>query len=78
MFGKEGPNPNAGKLLLGFLISKEGQEMIRGFNHIPVRKDVDPGSARLSRGFKRFVLQPEQYDDYEEIVKLYRKTFKIN
>ncbi len=78
MFAKGGPNPNAGKLLLGFLISKEGQEMIRGFNRIPVRKDVDPDPARLSRGFKRFVLQPEQVDDYEEIVKLHRKTFKVN
>ncbi len=78
MFAKGGRNPNAGKLLLDFLISKEGQEMIRGFNRLPVRKDVDLDPARLSRGFKRFVLQPEQYDDYEEIVKLYRKTFKIN
>jgi ABC-type Fe3+ transport system substrate-binding protein len=56
MFAKGGRNPNAGKLLLDFLISKEGQEMIRGFNRLPVRKDVDLDPARLSRGFKRFVL----------------------
>ncbi len=78
MFAKGGPNPNAGKLLLDFLISKEGLEMIRGFNRLPVRNDVDLDPARLSRGFRRFVLQPEQVDDYEEIVKLDRKTFKVN
>ena len=78
MYANGGPNPNAGKLLIDFLLSKEGQTMIRGFHRITVRKDVDPDPPRLSRGFKRFVLQPEQYDDYEEIVKLYRKTFKIN
>jgi len=78
VFAKGGPNPNAGKLLLDLLISKEGWEIIRGFNRISVRKDVDPDPARLSRGFKRFVLQPEQVDDYEEIVKLHRKTFKVN
>ena len=56
MFAKGGPNPNTGKPLLDFLISKEGQEIIRGFNRIPVRKVVDPDPAGLSRGFKRFVL----------------------
>ncbi len=56
MFAKGGRNPNAGKFLLDFLISKEGLEIIRGFNRIPVRKDVDLDPARLSRGFKRFAL----------------------
>ena len=56
MFAKGGPNPNAGNLLLDFLIPKEGQEMIRGFNGIPVRKVVDPDPAGLPRGFKQFVL----------------------
>ncbi|MFQ5849375.1 MAG: ABC transporter substrate-binding protein [Candidatus Binatia bacterium] len=78
MYARGGPNPNAGKLLIDFLLSKEGQEMIRGFNRITVRKDLDPNPPRLSRGFKRFVLTPEQYDDYNEIVKLYRKVFKID
>ncbi|MEE9185777.1 MAG: extracellular solute-binding protein [Candidatus Binatia bacterium] len=78
MYPKGGPNPNAGKLLMEFIISKEGQEMIRGFNRITVRKDVSPDPPRLSRGYKRFVLKPEQYNDYNEMVKLYRKVFKIN
>lgn len=78
MYANEGPNPNAGKLLVDFLLSKEGQEMLRGFNRITVRKDVDPDPPRLLRGFKRYVLPPEQYDDYGEIAKLYREVFGIN
>ncbi len=78
MYANGGPHPNAGKLLLDFFISKQGQQMIRGFNRIPVHKDVDPDPPRLLRGYQRFVLTPEQYDDYEEIVKLYRKVFKLD
>ncbi len=78
LYANGGSNPNAGKLLMDFLLSKEGQTMIRGFNRITVRKDVDPDPPRLLRGYKRFVLSPEQYEDYADIVKLYRKTFKIH
>jgi ABC-type Fe3+ transport system substrate-binding protein len=51
MFAKGGPNPNVGKLLLGFLISKEGQEMIRGFNRTRYAKtwiQIPPDSREVS------------------------------
>ena len=46
------PHPNAARLFYDFVLSKEGQEMLRGFQRIPVRKDVEPDPPRLFRGFK--------------------------
>ncbi|HEY7164129.1 MAG TPA: extracellular solute-binding protein [Candidatus Binatia bacterium] len=77
MLANRGPNPNAGKLFIDFLLSREGQEMFRDLDGIPVHKDVEPDPPRLSRGYKRFVLTPEMYDDYAEMVKLYREIFNL-
>jgi hypothetical protein len=49
---KEGvySHPNAARLFNDFILSKEGQEMLRGMQRIPVRKDVEPDPPRLFRG----------------------------
>jgi iron(III) transport system substrate-binding protein len=78
MFANRGPNPNAGRLLIDFLLSREGQEMFRDLDGIPVHKDVEADPPRLSKGYRRFVLTPEMYDDYADIVKLYREIFSLN
>ena len=43
------PHPNAARLFVDFVLSKRGQELIRGMNRIPDRIDVTPRSA-LDRG----------------------------
>jgi hypothetical protein len=58
-------------------LSKEGQEMLRGMQRIPVRKDVEPDPPRLFRGYKRVVENPEDYKDFEGLVKLYNSIFKL-
>ena len=45
MLAAKAPHPNSAKLLVDFLLSKEGQKMLVGFRRIPVREDVEPGSA---------------------------------
>jgi ABC-type Fe3+ transport system substrate-binding protein len=77
MLANQAANPNAGKLLIDFLLSREGQEMFRDLDGIPVHKDVEADPPRLSRGYRRFVLTPDMYDDYAEIVKLYREIFSL-
>lgn len=77
MLGTKARHPNAGKLLYDFLIGKEGQEIIKSFNRIPVRRDVLPDPPRLLRGFKRVIMYPELYKSLEETQKIYNEIFKI-
>ena len=69
MFAAKAPHPNAGKLFIDFLLSKEGQKMLVGFRRIPVREDVDPDPPRLFKGYKRIVEHPEDYKDFNTTVR---------
>jgi iron(III) transport system substrate-binding protein len=39
---KAAPHPNAGKLLVSFILSAEGQRMLRDQGRIPSHRDIDP------------------------------------
>jgi iron(III) transport system substrate-binding protein len=39
---KGAPHPNAAKLLIGFILSLEGQRMLRDQGRIPSHRDIDP------------------------------------
>jgi iron(III) transport system substrate-binding protein len=77
MLAAKAPHPNAGKLFIDFLLSKEGQKMLVGFRRIPVREDVDPDPPRLFKGYKRIVEHPEDYKDFNTTVRLYQEIFGI-
>ena len=70
-------HPNAAWLFFDFLMSKEGQEMLKGMQRIPVRKDVEPDPPRLFRGFKYVIENPEDYADFDATVKQYLEIFKL-
>lgn len=76
MIGSKAPNPNAARLFLDYVLSKEGQEMLLEFQRIPVRKDVEPKPARLFRGYQRVVERPDDYKYFSENVKLFQEIFK--
>ena len=77
MLAAKAPHPNAGKLFIDFLLSKEGQKMLVGFRRIPVREDVDADPPRLFKGYKRIVEHPEDYKDFNTTVRLYQEIFGI-
>ena len=77
MLAANAPHPNAGKLFINFLLSKEGQKMLVGFRRIPVREDVDPEPPRLFKGYKRIVEHPEDYKNFDQTVKLYQEIFGL-
>jgi iron(III) transport system substrate-binding protein len=77
MIGVKAPHPNAARLFADFILSKEGQEMLKGMQRIPVRKDVDPDPPRLFRGFKYVIENPEDYQDFDATVKQYLEIFKL-
>jgi len=75
--GAKSRHPNAAKLLYDYLIAREGQEIIKSFNRVPVRKDVLPDPPRLLHGYKRVMMYPELYKNLPETQKLYNEIFNL-
>ena len=76
MAGARASNPNAAKLFIDFTLSKEGQEKLWDFQRIPSRNDVEPKPAKLFRGYKRYVVHPEEMQNLDETAKLYSQILK--
>ena len=76
MAGAKAAHPNAAKLFIDFTLSKEGQEKLWDFQRIPSRSDVEPKPARLFRGYKRYVVHPEEMQNLDETAKLYAQILK--
>jgi iron(III) transport system substrate-binding protein len=71
------PHPNAARLFYDYIISKEGQEIIKSFNRPPMRNDVEADPPRLIKGYKRVTMFPETYSDLEGTQKIYNEIFQI-
>jgi ABC-type Fe3+ transport system substrate-binding protein len=65
-------HPNAGKLFIDFVLSKEGQELIRSFNRISGRLDV---ASEVTEGTKLYPAEPRWGDDYSKHVEEFRSIF---
>jgi iron(III) transport system substrate-binding protein len=65
-------HPNAAKLFIDVVLSKEGQELIRSFNRIPDRGDV---TSDLKEGTKLFPADPRWGDNYAKYVEEFREIF---
>lgn len=73
---KDGKNQNAAKLLVDFLVSREGQKFFADANYLPVDKTVDTPLQKLipeGGGFKGIFFTPEQT---AELMPQWMKTFK--
>jgi iron(III) transport system substrate-binding protein len=63
---KNAPHPNAAKLLVDFIISKEGQEVFRDADYVPAHPDVParvPTLKPKEGGFATHFFTPEQLED---------------
>ena len=69
------PHPNAARLFIDFVLSKRGQEVIRGMNRIPDRIDTPPDQARLMENIKPAFAPAEVLDNFERYVKLFHEIF---
>jgi ABC-type Fe3+ transport system substrate-binding protein len=62
----KGPHRNAGKLLVDFLMSDEGQALFRGADYIPVAPNVPPQDPALrpdGKTFRALYFTPEKLDE---------------
>jgi iron(III) transport system substrate-binding protein len=71
------PHPNAARLLMDFILSKKGQEILRAARRIPDRIDTPPDPPRLIEGIRPAVTSSEVYDNFDRYIKLYDETFKF-
>jgi iron(III) transport system substrate-binding protein len=69
------PHPNTARLLVDFLLSKEGQEVGKSVAKIPARTEVEAPYPRLTKGLKLFPVPVSVADRYGEIVKEFREIF---
>jgi iron(III) transport system substrate-binding protein len=76
VLAKNSPHPNAARLFIDYLLSKEGQEQIRAGGRIPARSDVPPNPPELfKQEWKVDVIGLKE--DFAEAAKLYSKTFDL-
>jgi iron(III) transport system substrate-binding protein len=73
---KAAPHPNAGKLLIGFILSAEGQRMLRDQGRIPSHRGIDPKVFSL-RNVKLLASDPRSAKDYGPAVEEMRAIFGV-
>lgn len=77
MLSAKAAHPNAAKLYVDYLISKEGQEFLKTFRRIGPRKDVKPDPPKLFEGFRRRVVPPDAYKNLRELTKLHNDALGV-
>jgi len=77
MLAAKAVHPNAGKLFIDYLISRDGQEFLKTFRRIGPRKDVKPDPPKLFEGFRRRIVVPDAYKNLREITKLHNDALGI-
>jgi iron(III) transport system substrate-binding protein len=71
------PHPNAAKLFVDFVLSREGMLLLRGFKRIPSRLDVEPMVARLTKGIKFYPSEPELAEEFDKYARTFQNIFEI-
>ena len=78
----KGPHRNAGKLFLDFMLSEEGQNIVKKAGYIPTHPNVDATVPELKPevgGFKAINTSPEwAKDNRDKLVGIYTKLFVKN
>jgi iron(III) transport system substrate-binding protein len=69
-------HPAAGKLFIDFVLSEDGQKIMRSLSRIPARKDVLPDPPRLIQGHKLLIVNPASSEDYNRFNNEYHKYFR--
>jgi ABC-type thiamine transport system substrate-binding protein len=77
MLSAHSRSPNAARLFVDFILSKEGQSALAGVQQIPVRRDMEPTSKPPFQGHQWFVERPDRHQNFGDTVRLFREIFGI-
>ncbi|HEY6364737.1 MAG TPA: extracellular solute-binding protein [Candidatus Binatia bacterium] len=73
---EKAPHPNAAKLFVDYILSKEGQNLLRGLRRIPARPDVAPDPPSLTKGLNLYPARPEgMIENYNDTVARFDEIF---
>ena len=77
MVSAQSPHPNAARLFVDFVLSKEGQSALAGVQQIPVRRDMEPRLNPTLPDHKWFVERPDKHVNFYQTVRRFREIFGI-
>jgi iron(III) transport system substrate-binding protein len=77
MLAAKARHPSGAKLLYDFLLSAEGQQIIKSYNRPTVRRDILPDPPRLIQGYRRVTMYPDLYRNLDETQKIYNEMFGL-
>jgi iron(III) transport system substrate-binding protein len=69
------PHPNASRLFVDFVLSREGQMVFKKIGRIPARIEVEPDPPGLIRGLKLHIIGTE--GSLQGTIKLYKELFDV-
>jgi iron(III) transport system substrate-binding protein len=73
---EKAPHLNAARLFVDYVLSKEGQNLLRGLRRIPARPDVLPDPPSLTKGLNLYPARPEgMIESYHETVTRFDEIF---
>ncbi|MBI4527849.1 MAG: extracellular solute-binding protein [Deltaproteobacteria bacterium] len=76
--GARPQHPNAAKLLIDYVLSREGQQLIQSFDRIPSRSDIKPRTAKLNRKqLPLLPLDPEVGGEIKTHMNRFRSFFGL-
>lgn len=67
------PHPNAAKLFIDFVLSREGQQTVLAMGRTPARPGID--TKMQAKNLKLFPVPPELGEDYNRYLKEFRDLF---
>lgn len=71
----EAPHPNAAKLYIDFVLSREGQKILQSFGRLVARSDLQSEQPAAVKGIKMVPVDPALADKMDEYAKQFRAIF---
>lgn len=68
-------HPNAARLYIDFVLSREGQNLIRSFGALVARSDLSESQSGVSKGTRSVPVNPNLAEKMNEYAKLLREIF---
>lgn len=73
---EKAPHLNAARLFVDFVLSREGQNLLRALKRIPARPDVLPDPPSLTKGLSLYAARPEgMIENYNDTVVRFDEIF---
>jgi iron(III) transport system substrate-binding protein len=73
---EKAPHPNSARLFVDFILSKDGQTLLRGLKRIPARPGVYPDPPSLTKGLNLYPARPEgMIESYSDTVARFNDLF---